>query len=65
MVVMERDSECYIASVPRMPAYHSQARSLDDATERIRGASRCALRWEGAPEQELEFIFIRRVTIKS
>ena len=59
---MERDSECYIASVLRMPACHSQARSLDDATERIPGSIPLCVE---VGRQELEFIVIRRVTIKS
>jgi predicted RNase H-like HicB family nuclease len=38
-VVIERDSEgYYVASVPQIPACHTQARSLDEVTERIREA---------------------------
>jgi predicted RNase H-like HicB family nuclease len=62
--VIERDSEGYYnASVPQFPACHSQARSLDKVTERIREAIALFLEVEGVPEQELEFVGIQRVTI--
>jgi len=63
-VVIERDSEgYYVASVPQIPACHTQARSLDEVTERIREAIALCLEIEGAPEQDLEFVGIQRVTI--
>ena len=63
-VVIERDSEgYYVASVPQIPACHTQARSLDEVTERIREAIEVCLEVEGAPEQDLEFVGIQRVTI--
>ena len=38
-VIIERDEEgYYIASVPQLPACHTQARSLDEVIERIREA---------------------------
>ncbi len=38
-VIIERDEEgYYVASVPRIPGCHTQARSLDEATQRIREA---------------------------
>jgi len=63
-VVIERDSEgYYVASVPQIPACHSQARSLDEVTERIREAIGLCLEVEGVPERELEFVGIQRVTV--
>ena len=63
-VVIERDSEgYYVASVPQIPACHTQARSLDDVTERIREAIALCLEVEGVPAQELEFVGIQRVTV--
>ena len=63
-VLIERDSEgYYIASVPQFPACHTQARSLDEVTERIREAIELCLEVEGTSEQELEFVGIQRVTI--
>ena len=63
-VVIERDAEgYYVASVPQIPGCHTQARSLDDVTQRIREAIELCLEVEGAPEHDLEFIGIQRVTI--
>ena len=63
-VVIERDaSGCYVASVPQIPACHTQARSLDEVAERIREAIELCLAVEGAPEHDLEFVGIQRVTI--
>jgi predicted RNase H-like HicB family nuclease len=63
-VVIERDEEGYfVASVPRLPGCHTQARSLDEAIERIREAILLCLEVEGTPEHNLEFVGIQRVTI--
>jgi predicted RNase H-like HicB family nuclease len=63
-VVIERDEEgFYVASVPQIPACHTQARSLDEITERICEAIELCLDVEGAPEHTLEFVGIQRVTI--
>jgi predicted RNase H-like HicB family nuclease len=62
--VIERDEEgYYVASVPQLPGCHTQARSLDDVTQRIREAIELCLEVEGVPEQSLEFIGIQRITI--
>ncbi|HEY6342323.1 MAG TPA: type II toxin-antitoxin system HicB family antitoxin [Bryobacteraceae bacterium] len=38
-VIIERDEEgFYVASVPQLPGCHTQARSLDEVTERIQEA---------------------------
>jgi predicted RNase H-like HicB family nuclease len=63
-VVIERDEEgFYIASVPQIHGCHTQARSLDEIMQRIREALELCLEVEGAPEQNLEFIGIQRITI--
>jgi predicted RNase H-like HicB family nuclease len=63
-VVIERDAEgFYVASVPQIPACHTQARSLDEVIERIREAIELCLEVEGAPGQDLEFVGIQRITI--
>jgi predicted RNase H-like HicB family nuclease len=63
-VVIERDAEgYYVASVPQIPACHTQARSRDEVMERVREAIELCLEVEGAPEQDLEFIGIQRITI--
>jgi predicted RNase H-like HicB family nuclease len=63
-VVIERDEEgYYVASVPQLPGCHTQARSLDEVTQRIREAIELCLEEEGVPERSLEFVGIQRVTI--
>jgi len=48
--VIERDEEgYYVASVPQIPACHTQARSLDEVIERIREAIEVCLEVDGAP----------------
>jgi predicted RNase H-like HicB family nuclease len=47
-VVVERDEEgCYIASVPELPGCHTQAKTLDELTRRIREAIQAYLEAEG------------------
>jgi predicted RNase H-like HicB family nuclease len=63
-VVIERDDEgYYVASVPQLPGCHTQARSLDEVTQRVREAIELCLEVEGGPERSLEFIGIQRITI--
>ena len=63
-VVIERDEEGYnIASVPQLPGCHTQGRSLDELTERIREAVGLCLDVDGLPEQKLEFVGIQRITV--
>jgi predicted RNase H-like HicB family nuclease len=63
-VVIERDEEgYYIASVPQIPGCHTQAKSLDEVTKRIREALELCLEVEGAPEKDLEFTGIQRITV--
>jgi predicted RNase H-like HicB family nuclease len=63
-VVIERDEEgFYVASVPQLPGCHTQARSLDEVTLRIREAIELCLEEIGAPERALEFVGIQRITI--
>jgi len=62
--VIERDSDgFYVASVPQVANCHTQGRSLDEVMLRIREAIELCPEVEGAPEQELEFVGIQRVTI--
>ena len=46
-VVIERDEEgYYVASVPQLFGCHTQARSLDEVTQRIREAIELCLKWK-------------------
>lgn len=63
-IVIERDAEgYYVASVPQLPGCHTQARSLDEVSVRIREAIELCLEVQGAPDQDLEFVGIQRVTV--
>ncbi len=63
-VVVERDEEAwYVASVPALPGCHTQAKSLDELSSRIREAIELCLEVEGFPEQNLEFVGIQRIVI--
>jgi predicted RNase H-like HicB family nuclease len=62
--LIERDEEgYYVASVPQLPGCHTQARSLDEVTLRIREAIELCLEVEGPPEQNLEFVGIQRIIV--
>lgn len=64
-IVIERDSEgFYVAHVPRLPGCHTQARSLDEVMSRIREAIELCLEVEGAPDADLEFVGIQRITVQ-
>ncbi len=65
-IVIERDSEVYyVASVPALPGCHTQARSLDELTERIKEAIGLYLDVAGDTSEMLHFVGIQRVTIPS
>ncbi|HQX46081.1 MAG TPA: type II toxin-antitoxin system HicB family antitoxin [Steroidobacteraceae bacterium] len=65
-VVVERDSEGYfVASVPALPGCHTQARSLDELTERIREAIELCLEIEGSDVPSLDFVGVQRVTVNA
>jgi predicted RNase H-like HicB family nuclease len=63
-VIIESDEDdYYVASVPQLPGCHTQARSLDEVTQRIREAIELCLEVEGAPEETSQFVGIQRITI--
>lgn len=63
-VVIERDSEGYfVASVPALPGCHTQARSLDELSERIQEAIALYIEVEGELGEQLDFVGIQRVTV--
>lgn len=65
-VVVERDSGgYYVASVPALPGCHTQARSLDELSERIREAIGLYLEVAGETSEVLDFVRVQRVTIAS
>ncbi len=63
-VVVERDSDrYYVASVPCLSRCHTQAKSLDELTARVREAIELCLEVEGESATPLDFIGVHRVTI--
>ncbi len=65
-VIIERDAEGYlVASVPALPGCHTQARSLDDLSERIQEAIALYLEVEGTTLEPLDFVGIQQVTVAS
>lgn len=63
-VVIERDADGYfVASVPELRGCHTQARSLDTLTKRIREAIALCLEVEGDAVESPEFIGVQRVTV--
>ena len=63
-VVVERDSEgFYVASVPTLHGCHTQARSLDELTERIKEAIALCLEVEGETGDSLDFVGVQRVRL--
>lgn len=63
-VVVERDSEgLYVASVPALPACHTQASTREELLSRVREAIALHLEERGEEIEPLEFVAVERVTI--
>jgi predicted RNase H-like HicB family nuclease len=63
-VIVERDrSGYYVASVPELPGCHTQAKSLDKLTLRIREAIALCLEVERDARTRIEFIGVQRVAV--
>ncbi|MGC4015842.1 MAG: type II toxin-antitoxin system HicB family antitoxin [Luteolibacter sp.] len=65
-VVIERDSKgYYVASVPSLPGCHTQAKSLDELTERVKEAIALYLDATGDYAADaLDFVGIQRIMVK-
>jgi Uncharacterized conserved protein, COG1598 len=64
-VIIEKDKEGYfVGEVVELPGCHTQAKSLDELTERIKEAIELYLDVQGeALEKEVEFVGIQEITI--
>ena len=63
-VVVERDSAgFYVASVPALSGFHTQARSLDELMSRIKEAIELCLEVHEGQTDQLDFVGIQRVTV--
>ncbi|MGH8475828.1 MAG: type II toxin-antitoxin system HicB family antitoxin [Methylococcales bacterium] len=65
-VIIEQDSDGYfVGSVPALPGYHTQAKSLDVLIDRIREAIELCIEIKGPPVEKLEFAWVQRVTVST
>ena len=65
-VVIEKDEDGYfVASVPQLKGCHTQAKSLDELTERIKEAILLCLEVAGeeVSDESIEFVGIQRVMV--
>jgi predicted RNase H-like HicB family nuclease len=64
-VVIEKDEDgYYVASVPELPGCHTQAKNLDELTERIEEAIKLYLEVEeGAADISTEFVGVQVVEV--
>ena len=66
-VVVERDEHgWYVASVPELPGCHTQAKTLDKLTERVKEAIEAYLEAEGSrPREGVELVGLQIVEVSS
>ena len=64
-VLVERDEDgYYIASVPELPGCHTQAKTLDELTNRVKEAIELYLEGEGAKtEEKIELIGVQFIEV--
>jgi predicted RNase H-like HicB family nuclease len=63
-VVIERDAEgYYVASVPALRGCHTQARTLDELTTRIREAIELCLEGQDEDFEVPEFIGVQQIVV--
>ncbi len=66
-VIVEKDeSGCYVASVPELPGCHTQAKTLDELTRRIKEAIEAYLEAEGfKPKEGVELVGLQFVEVST
>jgi predicted RNase H-like HicB family nuclease len=63
-VLIEQDADgYYVASVPALPGCHTQAKSLDVLTKRIREAIELCIEVNDCPAEPLSFVGMQRVAV--
>ena len=65
-VVIERDEDGWlVGSVPSLPGCHTQARSLDELTERMQEAIEAYLEASGGTLVMNEFVGVQKITVNT
>lgn len=65
-VVVEKDAAgYYVAHVPALPGCHTQAKSLDALSDRIREAIELCLEEHDEIPESLDFIGVQRITVNA
>ena len=62
-VVIEKDEDFYIATIPELKGCHTQAKSLDELMVRIKEAAELCLEEYGDDPKGYEFIGVQKVAI--
>ena len=63
-VIIERDQDgYYVASVPALRGCHTQAKSLDELSVRVKEAIELSLEVEDNDAERLEFIGVQQVSV--
>ena len=63
-VIIEQDQVgYYVASVPALPGCHTQAKSLDELSVRVKEAIELCLEVEDNDAERLEFIEVQQVSV--
>ncbi len=64
-IIIERDEEgYYLATVPELRGCHTQAKSLDTLTKRIREAIELCLEVEGNLPKSSQFVGVQRILVE-
>jgi predicted RNase H-like HicB family nuclease len=65
-VVVEKDAAgYYVAHVPSLPGCHTQAKSLDTLSERIREAIELCLEEQEDIPESLDFVGVQRISVNA
>ena len=63
-IVIEKDEDCYVGSVPALPGCHTQGDSIDQLLERMQEAVSLWLEVNGRDAAStLELVGVRRISV--
>ena len=65
-VLIEKDADgFYVATVPELPGYHTQAKSLDELMERTKEVVELCLEAEEPDSDPSQFIGVQRIAVSA